>query len=55
MNTLGILFLDSFRMLRSQKLFWIVLSLSGLVALVYASLGFNARGLTLFLDRKSVV
>ncbi|MFP6897284.1 MAG: hypothetical protein VCA38_11835 [Roseibacillus sp.] len=48
MNTLGILFLDSFRMLRSQKLFWIVLSLSGLVALVYASLGFNEKGLTLF-------
>ena len=48
MRTLGILFVDSFRMLRSQKLFWVVLSLSGLVALLYASLGFNEDGVTLF-------
>ena len=48
MNTLGILIVDSFRMLRSQKLFWIVLCLSGMVALVYASVGFNERGISLF-------
>ena len=48
MNTLGILLLDSFRMLRSQKLFWIVLVMSGFVALIYASIGFNERGVSLF-------
>lgn len=47
MTTLGILFLDSFRMLRAQKLFWIFLVLSGVVALSYASLGFNETGITL--------
>ena len=49
MKILGILLLDSFRMLRSQKLFWIVLLLSGMVALVYASIGFNEKGISLFL------
>nr|MCS5540463.1 hypothetical protein [Roseibacillus sp.] len=48
MNTLGVPLLDSFRMLRSQKLFWIVLALSGMVALGYASIGFNQRGISLF-------
>ena len=48
MRTLGILLLDSVRLLRSQKLFWVVLSLSGLVALLYASLGFDKNGVTLF-------
>ena len=48
MNTLGILLLDSFRVLRAQKLFWIVLLLSGMVALVYVSIGFNERGISLF-------
>ena len=48
MRTLGILLLDSVRLLRSQKLFWVVLSLSGLVALLYALLGFDKNGVTLF-------
>ncbi len=48
MNTLGVLLLDSFRMLRSQKLFWIVLTLSGMVALGYASIGFDQKGISLF-------
>ena len=48
MKILGLLFLDSFRMLRSQKLFWIVLFLSGMVALAYASVGVNEGGISMF-------
>lgn len=46
MRTLGILLLDSFRMLRSQMLFWIVLLLSGIVALAYASVGVDEDGIS---------
>lgn len=35
------LLLDSLRMLRSRKLFWISLGISMLVMLAYASIGFG--------------
>lgn len=42
------LLLDSLRMLRSRKLFWISLGISLLVMLAYASIGFGENGLSLF-------
>ena len=44
MKVVGILLLDSFRMLRAQRLFWVVLVISGLVALAYVSIGFGDSG-----------
>ncbi len=44
---------DSFRLLQAKKLFWIALGISMLVALVYASIGFDQKGMTLFFGAKS--
>ena len=44
MIVLWVLLLDSFRMLRARRLFWVVLVLSGLIGLLYASIGFNEGG-----------
>jgi len=41
------LLLDSLRMLRSRKLFWISLGISALVMVAYASIGFGENGLSL--------
>jgi hypothetical protein len=41
------LLLDSLRMLRSRKLFWISLGISALVVAAYASIGFGENGLSL--------
>lgn len=38
--------LDSLRMLRASKLFWVSLWISALVAVVYASIGFTPRGMS---------
>jgi len=46
MRVLGVLLLDSFRMLRAKRLFWIVLILSVLIGLVYASIGFDGAGVS---------
>ena len=46
MSVLGVLLLDSFRMLRARRLFWIVLALSGLIGLIYASIGFDQDGVS---------
>ncbi len=46
MRVLWVLLLDSFRMLRARRLFWVVLVLSGLIGMVYASIGFNERGVS---------
>lgn len=43
---------DSFRLLQAKKLFWIALGISMLVAIFYASIGFNERGLTMFFGWK---
>ena len=37
---------DSFRLLQARKLFWVALAISGLVALVYASIGFSDTGIS---------
>ncbi len=42
------LIFDAYRELNSKKLFWIILVLSGLTVLVYASIGFNDTGMSLF-------
>lgn len=43
---------DSFRLLQAKKLFWIALGISMLVAVFYASIGFNDKGMTLFFGWK---
>ena len=37
---------DSFRLLQAKKLFWIVLGISLTIALMYASIGFDDKGMT---------
>jgi len=44
----GAILLDSLRLLRSRKLFWISLGISVVVMLAYASIGFGENGLSLF-------
>lgn len=39
---------DSFRMLRAQAIFWVTLSITILVAVIYLSIGFDEKGVTLF-------
>lgn len=39
---------DSLKLLRARKLFWIVLGISLFVGLIYASIGFNEEGMSLF-------
>ena len=43
---------DSFRLLQAKKLFWIALGISMLVAVFYASIGFNSQGMTMFFGWK---
>jgi len=38
--------MDSFRLLQAKKMFWISIGISMLVALMYASIGFNEKGMT---------
>lgn len=40
--------LDSFRMLKSTAIFWVTLGISLLVALIYLSIGFDEKGMSLF-------
>ena len=40
--------LDSFRMLKSKAIFWVSLIITLLVAVLYLSLGFDEKGVTLF-------
>ena len=42
------LLLDSYRLLKARALFWITLGISGLVGLLYLSIGFNEDGMSLF-------
>ncbi len=42
------IFLDAYRELNAKKLFWITMILSGLVVGVFAILGINERGVTIF-------
>jgi ABC-type transport system involved in multi-copper enzyme maturation permease subunit len=43
---------DSFRLLQARRLFWIALGISMLVAALYASIGFDDKGMTLFFGWK---
>ena len=43
---------DSFRLLQAKKLFWIAIGISILVALLYASIGFDEKGMTFFFGAK---
>ncbi len=40
--------LDSYRELNSKKLFWMILVMSAMVVLVYASIGFDETGMSMF-------
>ena len=46
--------LDAYRELNSRKLFWIILAISGLVVLRFASIGFNDTGMTMFFGLSSI-
>jgi len=48
MRAFNALLVDSYRELNSRKLFWVVLALSMLIVLVYASIGFDETGMFMF-------
>ena len=48
MRVFSAMLLDSYRELNSKKMFWIILLLSGLFVLVYGSIGFGDKGMSLF-------
>lgn len=50
MQTLAIL-LDSFRLLRARKMFWLVFGLSLIVALLYGSVGYDETGWSILFGR----
>jgi len=54
MRVFWILLVDSLRMLKAQKMFWIVLGISFLVALFYASIGFHEEGYSVFFGLKKI-
>lgn len=40
--------LDSYRELNSKKLFWVILAISGLIVVYFASIGFDDKGMSMF-------
>lgn len=48
MTQLLAMLLDAYRELNSKKLFWVTLFISGIVVVVYASIGFNQNGMSMF-------
>ena len=46
--------LDSLRLLKAKKLFWIVLFITLLVGLLYASIGFHETGMSIGFGLKKV-
>ena len=48
MRLFSAMLLDSYRELNSKKLFWVILVMSGMVVLVYASIGFDETGMSMF-------
>lgn len=46
MRAMGTILLDSLRLLRARKIFWVALWITVLLALVYMSIGFNDKGIT---------
>lgn len=53
MSAIIAIFMDSFRLLQARRLFWISFGISLIVALVYASIGFDSKGMTMFFGWKS--
>lgn len=47
MRVFKALVIDAYRQLSAAKLFWLTLALSGLVVVMYGSIGFNDQGVTL--------
>ncbi|MDA0766041.1 MAG: ABC transporter permease [Verrucomicrobia bacterium] len=45
---------DSLRLLKAKKLFWIVLSITGMVGFLYASIGFNEMGMSVGFGLKKI-
>jgi len=45
---------DSFQLLRARRLFWVALMISMFVALMYASIGFNEKGMSILFGWKQV-
>ncbi|MCW1883656.1 hypothetical protein OKA04_02880 [Luteolibacter flavescens] len=43
---------DSFQLLRARRLFWVALAISMMVALIYASIGFNEKGMSVMFGWK---
>jgi len=48
------LLLDSFRLLQAKKLFWVALGISGLVGLIYASIGFTETGMSMWFGLQTI-
>ena len=48
MTEIYTILLDSYRLLKARVLFWITLGISGLVGLLYLSIGFSDEGTFLF-------
>jgi len=48
MRQIWTIFLDSYRLLTAKKLFWVALGFSILIALIYASIGFQENGMSIF-------
>ncbi len=47
------LLLDSYRGLRSETIFWVTVGLSLLVAVIFLSIGFNDKGISIFFGAKT--
>lgn len=47
MRAFAAMLMDSYRQLNSRKLFWVVLSLSGLIVVNFASIGFDENGISM--------
>ena len=47
MKLFSAMLLDSYRQLNSKRMFWIVLALSMLLVVLYGSIGFNERGMSI--------
>ncbi len=52
MRQIAAIFLDSYRELNSRRLFWVVLAISALFVIVFASIGFSDEGMFIFFGLK---
>ncbi len=54
MNAFVAMLVDSYRQLNSRRLFWIILGLSALIVLYFASIGFDENGMSMFFGLWSI-